>query len=191
MPSTIPVPRRGLGDFATPSFGPPGRSRSTASMVSLSVVTLGFYAVAWHRRVNHEMGDFDPRVHVRASRSAWAVAVPLLIGLLATVAAAVRLIAPHVGTTGTMPLTTAQAMLGLAALVAVPYLMLLLPFSLVAMVLTAERVRLVEEHAGVTTDEQVRPATLAGWLLVPLIGGFVVIGRQQRALNRIWDLARE
>ncbi len=167
-----------------------GLSRSTATMVALSVLTFGFYAVAWHRRVNQEMGDFDPRVHVRPTRSAWAVAVPLLIGLLATVAAAVRIIAPHLGATGSLPLTTAQSLPALAALAAVPYLLLLLPFSLVAMVLTAERVRLVEEHAGVTTDEQVRPAALAGWLLVPLIGGFVVIGRQQRALNRIWDLAR-
>jgi hypothetical protein len=190
MPATIPIPRRALGDAAMPSFGPPGTSRSTSTIVALSVLTLGFYAVAWHRRVNQEMGDFDPRVHVHPTRSAWAVAVPLLIGLLATVAAAVRIIAPHLGATGSLPLSAAQSLPALAALAAVPYLMLLLPFSLVAMVLTAERVRLVEEHAGVTTDEQVRPAALAGWLLVPLIGGFVVIGRQQRALNRIWDLAR-
>jgi hypothetical protein len=29
-----------------------------------------------------------------------------------------------------------------------------------------------------------------GWLLLPVLGGFVVMGRQQRHLNHIWDLAR-
>jgi hypothetical protein len=159
-------------------------------MVALSVLTLGFYAVAWHRRVNQEMRDFDPRVHVHPARSAWAVALPLLIGLLVTIAAIARILAPHLGATGHLPLSTGQSLVALAALAAVPYLVLLLPFSVLAVVLTAERVRLVEEHAGVTTDEQVRPGALAGWLLLPLIGGFVVISRQQRALNRIWDLAR-
>ena len=191
MPTSIPVYRPRMGEGPTPTFGPPGRHRSVAAMVLFSVLTLGLYAVVWHRRVNREMGDFDPRVHVVPGRSAWAVALPLLAGLLASGAAAARILLDHFGVSVNVPVTAAQAMYGLAALAAVPYLILVLPFSVVAVAMTAERVRVVEEHAGVTADEQMRPAGLVGWLAVPVLGGFVVMGRQQRSLNRIWDLARE
>lgn len=182
--------RRRLGDAPTPTFGPPGRERTTAAMVALSVITLGWYAVAWHRRVNQEMGDFDPRIHVHPARSAWAVALPLLAGLLASAGAGAVIGLDHRGVALDIPVSVHQAWLALAAIGAVPYLVLLLPFSLVAVTMTAERVRVVEDHAGVTTDEQLRPAALVGWLLVPVIGGFVVMARQQRSLNRIWQLAR-
>jgi Domain of unknown function (DUF4234) len=192
MPAAaVMAPARRLGEVSTPSFGPPGRSRSVAAMIAFSVLTLGIYALVWHRRVNQEMVDFDPRVHTHPSRSAWAVVLPWLIGLGASAAAGARILADHLAVSlPHLPITAAQATPGLAAIAAVPYLVLLIPFSVVALVLTAERVRLVEEHAGVTTDEQIRPASLPAWLLFPLIGGFVVMGRQQRALNRIWDLAR-
>jgi hypothetical protein len=192
MPAAaVMEPARRLGEVRTPSFGPPGRTRSAAAMIAFSVLTLGIYALVWHRRINQEMVDFDPRVHTHPSRSAWAVVLPWMAGLLATAAAGARILLDQLGfAVGRLPLTAAQARPGLAAMVAVPYLVLLIPFSVVALVLTAERVRLVEEHAGVTTDEQIRPASLPAWLLFPLIGGFVVMGRQQRALNRIWDLAR-
>jgi hypothetical protein len=32
---------------------------------------------------------------------------------------------------------------------------------------------------------------VVGWLLLPAIGGLVLMGRQQGHLNRIWDLAGE
>jgi Domain of unknown function (DUF4234) len=188
--SSIPAYRPRLGEGPPPTFGPPGRHRSVAAMVLLSVLTLGFYAVAWHRRVNQEMGDFDPRVHVHPARSAWAVALPLLLGLLATAAAGARVALHAAGISVDVPVTADQALYGLGALVAVPYLVLFLPFSVLAVAMTAERVRLVEEHAGLTADEQLRPASVVGWLLFPVIGGFVALGRQQRHLNRIWDLAR-
>jgi len=191
MPTTEPVSRRSrLGDTPTPTFGQPGKERSAAAMVLLSVVTLGWYAVAWHRRVNQEMGDFDPRIHVQPARSAWAVALPLLAGLLASAGAGAIIGLDHRGVALDIPVTVHQAWLALAAIGAVPYLVLLLPFSLVAVAMTAERVRVVEDHAGLNTDEQLRPAALVGWLLVPVIGGFVVMARQQSRLNRIWRLAR-
>ncbi len=190
MPSVAPVYRNRLGETPTPTFGPPGRERSTAAMVALSIVTLGWYAVAWHRRVNQEMGDFDPRVHVHPARSAWAVALPLLAGLLGTAAAGAVIALDHFGVALDVPVTLRQAELGLAAIAAVPYLVFVLPFSLLAVAMTAERVRVVEDHAGLTTDEQIRPAALVGWLLFPVIGGFVVMARQQNSLNRIWRLAR-
>jgi hypothetical protein len=192
MPPVVPVARNRFGEVPTPTFGPPGRSRSVAAMVVLSVLTLGLYAVAWHRRVNQEMSEFDPRIHANPARSAWAVALPLLVGLLATAAAGARIALDHFGiTVHHLPITAAQAVYGLAALGAVPYLVLLLPFSVLAVAMTAERVRLVEEHAGLTADEQIRPAGVVGWLFLPLVGGFVAMGRQQAALNRIWHLAQE
>jgi hypothetical protein len=191
MPTSIPAYRPRLGEGPTPTFGPPGRHRSVAAVVVLSVLTLGWYAVAWHRQVNQEMGDFDPRVHVRPARSAWAVALPLLAGVLATAAAGAVVALDHFNVSTGVPIRADQAVYGLGALLAVPYLLLLLPFGAVAVAMTAERVRCVEEHAGVTADEQVRPAAVVGWLLLPVVGGFVAMGRQQRSLNRIWDLARE
>lgn len=192
MPAaSVPMEERRLGESITPTFGPPGKHRSPAAMVLFSVLTLGVYAIVWHRRVNQEMGDFDPRIHVHPSQSAWAVFIPWCAGLLGSAAAAGMVLAGHYGLDLHLPVTGRQVLPGVGALAAVQYLVLLLPFSLIAVVRTAERVRMVEEHAGVTTDEQIRPAALAGWLLLPVIGGFVLMGRQQGNLNRIWDLARE
>ncbi|HXA28821.1 MAG TPA: hypothetical protein VN193_08740 [Candidatus Angelobacter sp.] len=191
MPTTLPSERHRLGEQITPTFGPPGRHRSPAAMALLSILTLGIHSIAWHRRVNAEMGDFDPRIHVHPARSAWAVFLPWFAGLLASAAAAGIVLASHYGLDLHLGITAHSALPGVAALAAVPYLILFLPFSLVAVVRTAERVRMVEEHAGVTTDEQIRPASVVGWLLVPVIGGLVLMGRQQGHLNRIWDLAGE
>ena len=191
MPSSLPAPTRRLGESLTPTFGPPGRHRSTAAMALFTMLTLGIYAIVWHRRVNAEMGDFDPRIHVHPTRSAWAVFLPWFAGLLASAAAAGVVLAEHYGVDLHLGITAHQVLPGVAAIAAVPYLVLFLPFSLVAVAFTAERVRLVEEHAGMTTDEQIRPAATCGWLLMPVIGGLVLMGRQQSHLNRIWDLARE
>jgi len=191
MPAVLPVEERRLGQTITPTFGPPGRHRSTLAMALLSILTLGIYAIAWHRRVNQEMGDFDPRIHVHPGRSAWAVFLPWFAGLLASAAATGIVLAFHFGVPLSVHVTAHQALPAVGALGAVPYLVLFIPFSLVAVVSTAERVRLVEEHAGVTTDAQIRPAAVVGWLLFPVFGGLILMGRQQGHLNRIWDLASE
>ncbi|HZS15740.1 MAG TPA: hypothetical protein VFC09_14180 [Candidatus Dormibacteraeota bacterium] len=191
MPAVVAAPRPRLGETATPTFGPPGRHRSPAAMAVLSVLTLGVYAIAWHRRANQEMGDFDPRIHVHPGRSAWAVFLPWFAGLLVSAAAAGAVLATHFGVDMHLSVGTRQILPAVGALGVVPYLVLFVPFSLIAVVRTAERVRMVEEHAGVTTDAQIRPASVVGWLLFPVVGGLVLMGRQQGHLNRIWDLARE
>src|SRR5207302_2014697 len=66
--------------------------RPPASVVALSVCTLGVYALVWHSRVNREMGDFDPRMPVRAGRSTWALAIPVLLFWAAAAAAAMRVV---------------------------------------------------------------------------------------------------
>jgi hypothetical protein len=154
----------------------------------LASVTLGGYALAWHRRFNREIEEFDPKIHVRGGRSVAAVMVPWLLGLLTTLAGAALIVTARLGVH--LPfdahLTNEQAWLLLGGLLAIPYLTLILPFSVVAVVMTMERLRCVEEHLGVTTDRQVRPVGTVMLLAVPVVGGLVMLGVMQRRLNAVW-----
>lgn len=174
---------------ATPLFGPAGRLRSALAVPLLATVSLGIYALVWHYRVNQEMELFDPKLHSRPRRSLMAVLVPWLLGTLVTLAGAALILTtrfnvqlpfdPHV--------TSMQAWYLLGGLALVPYLTLLLPFSAVAVVMTLERLRSVEEHAGATTDRQIRPVGSSLLLLIPVFGGLLMIGLAQRRLNAIWQ----
>lgn len=171
-----------------PTFGPVGRSRSTLLVPVLSVLTLGVYALVWHHDVNRELEEFDPKLHSRPRRSTVAVMVPWLAGLLVTLAGATLIITTRLGIhlPFNIHVATGQAYSLLAALAAVPYLTLLLPFSAVAVVMTLERLRSVEEHVGATTDRQVRPVGTSLFLSIPLVGGLVLLAIEQRRLNAIW-----
>jgi Domain of unknown function (DUF4234) len=172
-----------------PLFGPIGHPRSAVAVALLAVVTLGIYALIWHHRVNRELEEFDPKLHARPARSTVAVAVPWLIGLLVTVAGAVLVVGARLSIH--VPLashvTSMQADYMLAGLATVPYLILLVPFGLVAVVMTLERLRCVEEHVGTTTDRQVRAVGTTMLLIIPVVGGLVLLGVAQRRLNAIWD----
>jgi Domain of unknown function (DUF4234) len=172
-----------------PTFGPVGRSRSTLLVPVLSVLTLGVYALVWHHDVNRELEEFDPKLHSRPRRSTVAVMVPWLAGLLVTLAGATLIITTRLGIhlPFNIHVATWQAYSLLAALAAVPYLTLLLPFSAVAVVMTLERLRSVEEHVGATTDRQVRPVGTSLFLSIPLVGGLVLLAIEQRRLNAIWQ----
>ncbi len=154
-----------------PMFGPVGRQRSAAAVSLLSVVTLGIYALAWHHRVNRELEEFDPKLHSRPAAQHAAVMVPWLTGLPATLAGRRVITAPlsiHLPFDSTWPPAGLRAA-GRAG--RRPYLTLLLPFSAVAVVMTLERLRCVEEHVGTTTDRQVRAGGHVVLLLIPLVGG--------------------
>jgi hypothetical protein len=172
-----------------PTFGPVGRRRSTLLVPLLAVATLGISALVWHHRVNRELEEFDPKLHARPGRSAVAVGIPWLVGLLITVAGATLLVAARLSIHIPFDthVTTMQAYYLLAGLVAVPYLTLALPFSVVAVVMTLERIRCVEEHLGITTDRQVRPVGTALLLGTPIIGGLLLLGVEQGRINAIWD----
>src|ERR1700694_6044916 len=116
------------------SLGPIGKRRSPAAVVLLSVLTLGAYALIWHKRINTEMGDFDTRMHVRPGRSALAVAIPWLLGLLISMAGAARIVLDqlHVGLPFDPHFSITQAYFLLAGLLVVPYLELALAFSAAA-----------------------------------------------------------
>lgn len=180
---SLPPPR------PTPLFGPIGRRRSMVAVAALAVVTFGVYALVWHRRVNRELEEFDPKLHARPGRSTLALTVPWWIGLLTSLAGAAVILAdhfsfhlpvdPHVSVT--------QAYFLLGGLAVIPYLMVVLPFSLVAVVMTLERLRSVEEHVGLTADRQVRAVASSLWLLVPVVGGLILVAMQQRRVNVVWS----
>jgi len=163
----------------------------------LSVITLGAYTVGWHARVNREMSDFDARLEVRSGASVFGVALAWLAGLLCTLAGAAIIVAHALGVGPALArLASGPVILGvtvpwhdlmLGGLLAVPYLPLLLPLSVVALVMTLERARLVQERVGVRPDRQLRPAARACLLLLPVVGGLCYVASLQSALNRVWQ----
>ena len=188
---TPPATKRGSAAPRVASHGPEGKRRSRAIVVALSVVTLGAYALVWHKRINTEVADFDPRMHVRPGNSTIAVTIAWALGVLISLAGAARIIIDALKLT--LPFdphfTVTQAYFLLGGVVVIPYLVLLLPFSIVAMVMTLERVRMAEDRIGKTSDVQIRPVRSACWLLVPVAGGLVLMSIAQRRLNQIWEIA--
>jgi len=170
-------------------FGPVGKRRKPAAVLLLCVITFGLYGLVWHNRNNRELGDFDPQMQVHPARSTWAVTIPWLIGLLGTLAGAARIGLSAAGVTLSFNpgFSVHAAYFLLAGLLVVPYLTLLLPFSLASVVMTAERIRIVEERVGLTTDVQIRPAKVGAWLLIPLAGPRLLIGLEQRRINAAWQ----
>jgi hypothetical protein len=185
--AAITTPEKALPKVS--SFGPPGKRRSPMAIVLLSVVTLGVYSLIWHQRVNREVGNFDPRMHVIPGRSTLAVAIPWALGWLVSIAGAVRIVLAVANVT--LPFdphfTVLQAYGLLGGFVLIPYLELVLPFSAVAMVMTLERVRILEDRMLRTTDVQLRPTRAIFWMLLPVAGGLILMTIIQRRLNRAWE----
>jgi Domain of unknown function (DUF4234) len=171
-----------------PMFGPIGRARSPLLVPLLAVVSLGVYALVWHHRVNRELEEFDPKLHARPRRSTLAVAIPWLLGMLITLGGAALIVTTRLSLHIPFDthVTSTQAVYLLAGLAAVPYLTLILPFGLIAVVMTLERIRCVEEHVGTTTDRQVRPVATALLLAVPVVGGLILLAIEQGRINAVW-----
>jgi hypothetical protein len=185
--AAITTPEKALPKVT--SFGPPGKRRSTFAVVALSVVTLGVYALVWHHRINREIGNFDTRMHVIPGRSTIAVAIPWAIGWLVSIAGAVRIVlaVANVSLPFDPHFTVLQAYGLLGGGLVIPYLALLLPFSAIAIVMSLERVRILEDRMGRTTDVQLRPTRVICWLLLPIAGGLILMAIMQRRLNRAWE----
>jgi len=83
--------------------------------------------------------------------------------------------------------TVLQAYGLLGGFLIIPYLELLLPFSAMATVMTLERVRIIEDRMGRTTDVQLRPTRIICWMLLPVAGGLILMAIIQRRLNRAWE----
>ncbi|MGH7687571.1 MAG: DUF4234 domain-containing protein, partial [Candidatus Dormibacteria bacterium] len=179
-----PQRHRPLETPVAPSLGPEGKRRPIWAVIALSVFTLGIYALVWHHSINCEVGDFDTRMHVKAGRSTLAVGVVWFAGLLISAAGAVLIVTTqmHVTLPYRPPETTLEQYLMLGGLLAVPYLVLAIPFALLGMVMTLERVRIVEDRVGRPTDVQLRPVAMVWWLIVPLAGGLILQALVQRRL---------
>ena len=173
----------------TPSLGPIGKHRSTLAVIALSIVTLGVYSLVWHNRINREIGNFDTRMHVIPGRSTLAVAIPWVLGWLVSIAGAARIVLAvlNVSLPFDPHFSVLQAYALLGGGLVIPYLELLLPFSAMALVMTLERVRIVEDRIGRTTDVQLRPVRAICWLLLPIAGGLVLMAMIQRRLYRVWQ----
>jgi hypothetical protein len=186
LPATRPEPAPAA---ATPvaRFGPAGRRRSPGMVVLFSVITLGFYAIWWHHKVNREMADFDPRMTVDPGSSTWAVALPLIVGWLVAAAAGARWLLALGGTpTADLPISAEQSLFLAFTPLVVPYLVLLIPFSAAAVLMTHERARVVEDRVDIPVDDQIHPVDALAWLTVPIVGGLVGMARMQRHLNEVW-----
>lgn len=204
VPETLrpaPGPAAPLGSpvLTVPSLGPVGRRRHPASVALLSILTLGLYTIAWHARVNREMSDLDARIEVSPDASALSAAVAWVPGIACSLAGAAQIVAHalHAGpaiiptaagvTLGGHLLPWAYLMLG--GIVVIPYLALLLPLPLAAIVLTMERLRVVQERVGIRPDLQVHATRHACMLLVPVIGGLWHVAAVQARLNQVWQRA--
>ncbi len=188
-----PLPERSAEPESVPlpALGPVGKTRMPATVVLLSVVTLGIYALMWHHKVNREMGEFDPQMHVVPARSTWGVAIPWLVGVAAWALLGARLGLgySHVTLNFNPGISLRYAWFGVAAVaLSIQYLALFLPFSLLSVVMTAERVRIVQERGGATSDVQCRPVRMVWLLLVPVVGGLALMAYEQSRLNRVWEL---
>ncbi len=185
--AAITTPEKALPKVT--SFGPAGKRRSTLAIVALSIVTLGVYSLVWYHRVNREVGNFDTRMHVVPGRSTAAVTIPWALGWLVSIAGAVRIVLAvlNVALPFDPHFTVLQAYGLLGGGLVIPYLELLLPFSAIASVMTLERVRIVEDRMGRTTDVQLRPTRVICWMLVPVVGGLILMTITQRRLNRAWE----
>ena len=186
LPATRPQPPPSES-VAVSSFGPVGRRRSPAMVVLFSVLSLGFYALWWHHRVNREMAEFDSRMDVDPGMSTWAVALPLIVGWMVAAAAGARYLLALSGTpTADLPISATQSLYLAFTPLVVPWLELLLPFSAAAVLMTHERARIVEDRVDTPVGRQLQPVTALGWLTVPVVGGLVGTARMQQHLNEVW-----
>jgi len=182
-----PVSRSSTLMVVAPLFGPVGRRRHPGAVVALSIASFGVYALIWHGRITREIADFDPRLPVRAGRASWAIRVPWGLLWLVALAAAARTVLAHAGMAVDLPLAESATRWLMLAPLAIPMVLLLLPFSLVAVVMTLERIRVIEDRVDILGDDQVRPAAACWWLGLPVAGGPVLLALQQRRLNQVWN----
>jgi hypothetical protein len=172
--------------LTVPSLGPVGRRRHPIVVGLLTVFSLGGYVVAWHDQVNGEISDFDARVDVRPGRSALAVLLPWLAGLVTTATGAALLglrLTGHPVAGITLPEIIALC----CGLAAVGLVTVFFPPSLMASLMTVERVRRTEERVGIGSEAQIHPVRRMVVLALPGIGLVAHIVGVQRRLNAVWS----
>ncbi|MFI5313640.1 MAG: hypothetical protein ACHQ06_05745, partial [Candidatus Dormibacteria bacterium] len=183
LPSASPAPSRS-------SFGPVGPTRPALLVPVRVVLSLGIYALVWHHRTNRELEAFDPKLQAQPARSTLASFVAWLAALMIALAGGVLLASTRrsIHLPFDRQLTSAQTYYLVGGL-AVLYITLILPFRLAAVRTSLGRLRSVEEHAGITTTSRAGRVAAAPLLTVPVVGGLVLLGIEQRRINAIWTAA--
>jgi hypothetical protein len=183
-------PPAALPSLSQPTFGPVGRHRPALLVPVRVLFTVGIYALVWHHRTNRELEAFDRKLHAQPARSTLASFVAWLAALLIAFAGAVLFASTRLSIH--LPfdrqLTSAQAYYLIGGLV-ILYLTLILPFRLAAVRTSLARLRSVEEHVGITSTRRLGRVAAAPLLTIPVIGGLVLLGVEQRKINAIWKTA--
>lgn len=172
------------------ALGPVGRRRSIALGVGVGVLTLGFGSCLWIGRMTREMREFDPRMTVRSGRTVAALAFGYLVAFLVSGLEVARVVADHLGHPVDLPLSPAATRPFVVAILLAPALVALLPVGAVALVMSAERLRVVEDRAGLAPHLQQRPVAILRWAWLPLVGTVAVAAALQSRLNSVWRIAR-
>ncbi len=143
------------------------------------------------------MSEFDARLEVSPGASALGVAIAWLVGIASSLTGAALLLG-HLLRIGPSLMVAVDGVtvmgrfvrwdyLMLGGILVVPYLALVLPFSVIAVVMTLERVREIQERVGIRSDRQIRPVRHACLLLVPIAGGLWHLAVVQSRLNQVWQ----
>jgi hypothetical protein len=172
------------------TFGPVGVLRSPLEVAVRVLASLGMYALSWQTHSNLELEAFDPNLPARKARSTTSSVMAWLLALVITVAGAVLFASTRqsIHLPFGRQLTTTEAYYligGLACL----YLIVILPFNLAAATANLRRIRLVQQHVGITARGRV-PLGSARLMVIPVIGRLVLLGLEQRGINTIWNAAR-
>ena len=171
-------------------FGPVGVRRSPLQVAVRVLASLGMYALSWQKHSNLELEAFDPNLPARQARSTRSSVVAWVTALVITVAGAVLFASArqsiHLPFGRQLTSTEAYYLIGgLACL----YLIVILPFNLAAATANLRRLRLVQEHVGISARGCL-PLGSARLMVIPVIGRLVLLGLEQRGINAIWNAAR-
>jgi hypothetical protein len=171
-------------------FGPVGVRRSPLEVAVRVLASLGVYALSWQKHSNLELEAFDPNLPARQARSTKSSVVAWVTALVITVAGAVLFASArqsiHLSFGRQLTSTEAYYLIGgLACL----YLIVILPFNLGAATANLRRLRLVQEHVGISARGRL-PLGSARLMVIPVIGRLVLLGLEQRGINTIWSAAR-
>jgi hypothetical protein len=170
-------------------FGAVGLYRSSLQVPVRVLASLGLYALSWRKNNNLELQRFDPKLPAPQARSTPSSVLAWLTALLITVAGAVLFASTrqsiHLPFGRQLTSTEAYYLIGGLAFL---YLIVIVPFNVAAAKADLRRLRLIQEHVGISDRQQLRLGS-ARLMVIPVIGRLVLLGLEQAGINAIWNAA--
>ena len=82
------APQMPYGHAVSRPVGPIGKDRSPASVLGLSIITLGIYYIVWYHHINKEIKIHDSDIKVSAGWATFALFIPIanIVGAYSTAA---------------------------------------------------------------------------------------------------------